>query len=283
MAFLLFDIGGTKMRIAVADESGEAFADPKIIDTPQNFSEGIDLIVKLGRELAGERAISAVAGGVAGTLNAERTLLVNSPNLPGWVNHPLKAELEKRIGAPVFLENDTALVGLGEAAVGAGKGEEIVAYITVSTGVNGVRIVRGQIDETHFGFEIGHQIIVVEDSGGRASERRPEDLISGASLERRYGKWPSQIKDPQVWEEAARYLAYVANNAIVHWSPDIVVIGGSVVTGGFGIAIDRVREELRQILKVFPDLPRVEPASLKDVGGLYGALTFLKYKFRASK
>lgn len=282
MAFLLFDIGGTKTRIAVSDES-EAFAEPKITDTPNNFSEGIDLLVKLGRELAGERAISAVAGGVAGTLNAERTMLINSPNLPAWADHPLKAELEERIGAPVYLENDTALVGLGEATAGAGKGEEIVAYITVSTGVNGARIVRGQIDETHFGFEIGHQIIVVEDSGGRVLHRHPEDLISGAALERRYGKWPSQIKDPEVWEEAARYLAYVANNAIVHWSPDIVVIGGSVVTGGFGISIKRVREELRQILKVFPDLPRVEPASLKDVGGLYGALNFLKYKSRASK
>jgi glucokinase len=49
--------------------------------------------------------------------------------------------------------------GLGEAVFGAGKGREIVVYMTISTGVGGARIVGGKIDASAMGFEPGHQII----------------------------------------------------------------------------------------------------------------------------
>ena len=63
-----------------------------------------------------------------------------------------------------YLANDSDLDGLGEATVGAGKGFNIVAYITVSTGIGGVRIVGGKIDVSTYGFEPGHQIIDADGS-----------------------------------------------------------------------------------------------------------------------
>jgi len=77
----------------------------------------------------------------------------------------------------VFIENDASIVGLGEAVSGAGMGEEIVVYITVSTGVGGTRIVSGEIDEHAYGFEPGHELINMQDS--------LEDLVSGTAVEER--------------------------------------------------------------------------------------------------
>ena len=276
--FLLFDIGGTKTRLAVS-RGGKNFDEPKIVATPRDFNAGILLFEKIISELSGGEKIEAAAGGIAGPLDRGKTKLINSPNLSGWIDKPLKETLQKIIKAPLYLENDAAVVGLGEAVNGAGKGEEIVAYITVSTGIGGARIVDGKIDRNIFGFEPGHQII--DPTGtlcpmcGLAGHL--EGHVSGVALETRYHKKPYEIDDPDVWEAEAKWLAYGLNNTIVHWSPSVVVLGGSMMTKSPGISIERVRYYLEHTLSIFSELPRLAKAELGDVGGLYGALQLLKH------
>ncbi|KKU52306.1 MAG: hypothetical protein A3F26_01595 [Candidatus Ryanbacteria bacterium RIFCSPHIGHO2_12_FULL_47_12b] len=271
-AYILFDIGGTKMRFTSSFD-GKTFGEPKIIPTPKDFEDGMEIFCASARELSRGKKISAVAGGVAGTLDRARAVLVNSPNISGWVKKPLKEKLERDLGAPVYIENDTAVVGLGEAAVGAGKGFGIVVYVTVSTGVGGARIVGGKIDKSVFGFEAGHQIIDFHDSSGRL-----EGYISGAALERRSGKKPREITDEKIWDEEAQILAVGLHNSIAHWSPDIVVLGGSMVVKRPGISVDRVREYLQKIKTAYPEFPEIREATLGDVGGLWGALSFLNQR-----
>jgi predicted NBD/HSP70 family sugar kinase len=184
------------------------------------------------------------------------------------------------MNAPVYIENDTAVVGLGEAVFGAGKFHDIVAYISVSTGVGGVRIVHKQIDVSAAGFEPGHQII---DAGGGLEvrgepayqNRTLEAYVSGSSVEARYHKKPFEIEQPEFWEHMARILAYGLNNTIVHWSPEIVVIGGSMMKK-IGIPVDRVAAHLKGILHIYPEIPVIAKSELEDVGGLYGAMQLIK-------
>ncbi len=272
---MLFDIGGTKTRIALST-GGKTFGEPKVIPTPKDFEKGILLFRDAALELSGGKKIEAVAGGIAGPIDREKTMLVNSPHISGWIRKPLKKELEKALGAQVYIENDAAMVGLGEAAFGKGKGKRVVVYMTVSTGVGGSRIVNGRIDESAMGFEPGHQII--DPTGSLCPDCKSvpgylERYISGSAIERRYKKKAYEIFDPKVWEEEARLLAYGLNNTIVHWSPDIVILGGSVTRR---IPLNRVRFHLRRIMKIFPKVPPVERAVLGDFGGLYGAMYFLK-------
>ncbi len=276
--YLLFDIGGTNMRLALSRD-GVTFGEPKIIPTPKDFDEGMLALKNLSTELlGGERAVAA-AGGIAGTLSRDKTKFLNGPHLQGWNAKPIKAALETAFGCPTFIENDTAIVGLGEAVAGAGKGYAIVVYLTVSTGVGGVRIVRECIDVSAIGFEPGHQII---DADGTLCKTSVcgigldlEAAVSGTAVTARYGKKPYEITDEGFWEEMARVLAYGLNNSIVHWSPDIVVIGGSMMKQ-IGIPIDRVRAHLRGILHIYPELPLIEHSTLGDIGGLHGALHFVK-------
>ncbi len=276
--YLLFDIGGTKMRIAFSAD-GKAFGEPMVVLTPDNFDDGMRLFGQAARELSGGKKIKAAAGGIAGPLDRNKTGLVNSPHIPGWIRKPLKGELQKIVSAPVYLENDAAMVGLGEAAFGKGKGRRIVVYMTISTGVGGVRIVDGEIDPSAMGFEPGHQIIDVDGTlcpDCRSIPLYLERLVSGSALEVRYRKKASEIDDPAVWGEVARFLAYGLNNTIVHWSPDIVILGGAVMNR---IPLDKVRSSLAEILRIFPEPPLIEDSVLGDFGGLYGALHFVGKKF----
>jgi predicted NBD/HSP70 family sugar kinase len=268
--YIAADIGGSKMRIAGSDDL-KNFSDPVILNTPQEYEAGIALFTQHVVAMTGGAPIKAVGAGIAGGLSQDKKTLIKARNLPLWSGHAIAADLEKAVSAPVHLENDTALVGLGEVVAGAGKGASIVVYITVSTGVNGARIVDGVIDRAHFGFEIGGQYLAMG-----ADQRTLEELISGSAIGEKYGKSPRDIeKDSPVWEELAGIFAYGLHNTILHWSPDRVVLGGSMFNE-IGIPVERVHFHLSGIMRKFRELPEIVHSSLGDLGGIHGALARLK-------
>lgn len=278
--YLLFDIGGTKMRLAVS-EDGETFADPKIVATPKSFDEAIDLINKTFTELSGGKKIIACVGGIR-RLDLTKSMLLTDFRLPDWSGKPLKEKLEEITSSPVYLENDTALVGLGEATVGAGKEYKIVAYLTISSGVGGVRIVDGEIDKNMFGFEPGHQIVDVDWTKFPDSKKLQDEgfgqleaYISGTAIERRFGKFPKEIYDERIWDEVTQILVAALKNTVVYWSPEVIVLGGGMM-GEPGISLNKVKAKLHEILTIFPNIPEIKTAELGDSGGLYGALSLFK-------
>ncbi len=278
--YVLFDIGGTKTRVAVSVDLETIEATAKF-STPTDFAEGVAHIIAEAERLLAGRAVRAIAGGIRGTLNKEHTGLVSDKVLKDWVEKPLAEELGRAFGAPVHLENDAALGGLGEACFGAGKGYGIVAYHTVSTGVGGARIVHGIIDTTDVGFDPGQQVLDIDhtvhpelQSGGTL-----EELISGEALEKRTGKKPYETpqSDSALWDELASYLAYGLRNTIVYWSPNVIVLGGSMIVGDPRILREDIERHTKAVLGDLP-CPLILDATLKDEGGLYGAIAFLKQK-----
>lgn len=278
MNYILFDIGGTKTRITVSHD-GETFEEPRIVDTPKDFDTAIALLQKHAYELTHGEKIDYAAGDVAGVFSRDRAVLLKSPHLPGWNGKNVKYAIETALSTEASLANDAAVVGLGEAVYGGGKGYSIVAYITVSTGVGGVRIVDGKIDASAMGFEPGHQIF--DASGGLHKDSVGglgldlEGYVSGTAITERYNKKPYEITDKSFWNDMARLLAYGLNNTIVHWSPDIVVLGGSMMKE-IGISVEEVKSHLGGILRIYPELPHIVHSELGDIGGLYGALAFIK-------
>ncbi len=101
-------------------------------------------------------------------------------------------------------------------------------------------------------------------------------MISGKALQEKTGKHPREITDQKVWDEFAKILAFGLNNIIVEWSPNVVVLGGSMITGDPAIPLFKVEMHLKEILKIFPELPAIKKAELGDFGGLYGGLAYLR-------
>lgn len=271
--FLLFDVGGTKMRITTSVD-GNTFDDPQVYSTPQVFEDAIQIFAEYFSKVQERGPLTKVAGGLPGVLSKNKEYLVSAPNLLTWREKPIKSELESILKAPVVLENDAALVGLGEATKGAGNGFKIVAYITVSTGVGGARIVDGQLDKSTYGFEPGHQYI---DFSGTVTGKLVdlEVLASGSGLLYRFGKTTNEISDPKIWEEVTNYLAFGIHNSIVHWSPDIVVLGGGLILNNL-IDVEKLKVKLGEIMKIYPEIPEIRKATLGDYGGLHGCLAYLR-------
>lgn len=276
----LFDIGATKMRVALTRDATH-FSEPKILSTPRSFNDAVNLFVETVSSEAGGEKVLALAGGIAGSLDKEKLSLRYS-HLIDWIGKPLRRTLEERFAAPIYIENDASIVGLGEAVSGAGLGNEIVAYITVSTGVGGARIVEGKIDRNASGFEPGHQII---DAGGSlcptcGDAGHLEGYVSGSSLERRFGKKPQEIKDSALWTELAEWLSLGLANTAFHWSPHILVLGGPMIIGDPAINFDVVRQRVGELMSFFVSTPEIRKAELGDIGGIYGALAYVNEKLR---
>ena len=277
--YLLFDIGGTKTRVAVVEKEAREIDKMKIFPTPDRFEDAIDQIVSTAKELAGNIAeIEKAAGGLATPLNKEKSagsFHSEKQTFKDWVDKPLKEALEKELDVKVLLENDAAMGALGEATFGVAKGYEIVVFYTISTGVGGAKIEGGKIDKSSSGFEPGWQIIDPTGAIWPESREVPVHLgiIDGRNIERIKGKVASKVKDEEFWKKVAKTLGIALYNSMVIWSPDIFVIGGSVAKQ---IPLEIVTQELEKIPSPFKKTPAVKRAALGEKCGLYGALHYLK-------
>ncbi len=273
--FGVFDIGGTHIRIGVS-KNFDTVEKSIILNTPENFEEGMDILSKNIVELSGGDKILSVAGGIAGPLDSKKQMLITSPHISSWVGKSIVENLSEKIKAPVFLENDSALGSLGEAVYGAGKGYKIVACLAIGTGVGGAVIISGQIAKNKWGFEPGHQIIFPggnEDACGKKGHL--EAYVGGKAIEKIYKQKAENITDSEIWEQIAKNLAIGLNNTIVHWSPSIVIIAGAV---GLNIPLKTVTSELYSLMTIFSAQarPEIVYGTLGKINGLYGALQFLK-------
>ncbi|MCA9357198.1 ROK family protein [Candidatus Nomurabacteria bacterium] len=276
MTYVLFDIGGTKTRVAISEDL-ETISEHKTFNTPVNFDDGVKKIVETVKSFKLKKVL-AIAGGIRGYLTEEKTGIQNDSVLSKWAGKSLVEALQKTYKVPIYLENDTAMAGVGEAVYGAGEGLEIVAYHSVSTGVGGVKIEDGEIDHSSIGFEPGHQILDIDRTVlGEEISPTLENLVSGAAVGERFGVNAYDIPQSDVvWDELADYLAQGLRNTILYWSPDVIVLGGAMIIGDPAIQIDAIRKYTVESLDGFVMSPLITKSLLGDEAGLYGAMAILK-------
>lgn len=279
MNCILFDIGGTKTRVAVSFD-GLTLAAQEKYDTPASPEEGVETLVAVSQRLLGDisEPLSGVAGGIRGRLSEDGRSLQQDAVLAAWEDFPLAERLEAAFAVPVSLANDTALAGLGEAVFGAGKGFDFVVYHTVSTGVGGVKIEHGAIDEASVGFEPGHQILDIDRTIlGEDITPTLENLVSGRAIEERMGVKPYEIdQDDVLWDTLAQYMGQGLRNSILYWSPEVIVLGGSMILGDPNIPLENIRKHTVAALDGFTDAPYIALAGLGDDGALYGGIAQIK-------
>ncbi len=89
--------------------------------------------------------------------------VIFAPNMEGWKDVPLKKDLEKQLGVPVFVENDCNICALGvHVAELKGKPKSLIG-IFVGTGIGGGLIINGDLygGFNHTAGEIGHMVLDV--------------------------------------------------------------------------------------------------------------------------
>lgn len=308
------DLGGTKLRAVVADLDGNISGEiivPSEADTgPERVIDRlIDTLEQAAKEsdigLADLRAVGVASPGALDLVNG---LVQEAPQLPGWNGVPLVEIMSKRLGVPVLLENDANAAALGENRFGAGRGTRFMIYHTISTGVGGGIIIEGKVYHGVSGSagELGHMTVWFNGPRCLCGERgHLEAIASGTGLAWRAkelvdrGEAPglatilrekgeldadeiadaARSGDPdgrRLFDEAGLYLGIALANHINIFNPEMLVLGGGVVTGAGDLFLDHAERIMHQLARKEPlKYARLERATLGDRSGPLGMIAAL--------
>jgi glucokinase len=163
------DLGGTNLRIAAVDVSGHLVEKVTLgtkvsLGRDHVLNDMCDAIQHLSDKYRNSSNMLGIGIGVPGIIDMETGLLRESPNLPGWADYPVRAEIERRLNTRVILENDANVAAFGEKWLGAAKEHDDMAMLTLGTGVGGGLVMGGQIWHGMNGMagEFGHTTVEPE-------------------------------------------------------------------------------------------------------------------------
>lgn len=298
-AVIGIDIGGTNIKAGVVTLKGELIVDCTLPTYSENGKEALLNKIEeiatncLEEALYSNLHILALGIGTAGFINLEGEIGSATANLPDWKGTPLRAELEKRIGITVYVDNDVNMLALGELWQGAGKDLDHFLCVSLGTGIGGCLILNGLPYRGRSGFAgaYGHQVIQMKGvpctcgSAGCWEQYASVTALKRQAAEAGETAWaehPRLIFDEvrtgnkKAQDLILQYTEYIAvglSNLIHHFNPPAVIIGGAVTEQG-----DILFKPIRTFVQKFtmdgfanrPDVP-ILPARLGNRAGIMGA------------
>jgi glucokinase len=157
--FVGIEIGGTKLQICTGDAQGRIATRLRYSVAREEGAAGIRRHIENAlAQLRRETDFAAVGVGYGGPVDWKTGKICCSHHIEGWSDFPLGEWLAHLAQAPVAVDNDANVAGLGEARHGAAGGFNPSFYITLGSGVGGGLIVDGSIyhGATPGEAEIGH-------------------------------------------------------------------------------------------------------------------------------
>ena len=299
------DIGGTKIAVGIVDDKGKVLARAQTPTDGHSYAKGLDAIARMLRETSAEvgATVTGIGIGATGPVDPIRGEFGDVDFLPGWRSKNLVGDLQQSFAVRVAMENDGDAAALAEAGWGAGRSRTRLIYVTVGTGIGGGIMVDGKlyrgVDGAH--PEIGHQVLDVSGPPCSCGFRGCwESLAAGpamvAWLDRhapagyfdRQGITAKRIcelalEGDQLAEQAVEHEAYYLGlglaNLISMFTPDAIVLGGSVMKSA-PLFMKRIREVIRGGCRFVPaEKTELMLASLGDDTNLIGAARVWHYRF----
>jgi len=283
MYILAIDLGGTRIKLGIMDDSGSFRCKDECLTLPGegplaciNRMKALadPLLEQLGIQWS---EIAGIAAGVPGLLDIQQGKILFAAHLR-WNDVPMVQMMEQVFGLPVLIENDANAAIYGEYSCGSAQGAGCVAGLTLGTGVGGGiisrgRILRGGLDS---GPDFGH--ITIDPKGPRCDcgnygclamyssatgihhyleqhqDQCRKSLIWKLSEERGLPPSPREValaaeaQDPfalEVIERAARGLGIITANLVWILNPDSIIFCGGITRAG-KILLDPILKEARK-------------------------------------
>ncbi len=300
--FIVADIGGTQIRVAVFSRGNITPLEVKKIRTRDKDQSPLERLVALIKEAwANTGNIKAICVAVPGFIDAENGIIIDANNIPGWVNYPIRKLLAEHFSVPILVGNDANLAALGEWRYGAGQGHHHLLYLTISTGIGGGVIINDQLLTGWRGLaaEFGHITVIPEGPSCSCGQRgHLEAVASGTAIARwvqekialgfpssLQGKTNLSAKDVaqaakegdvlalRAMNRAGMYIGYAIADFLHLFNPSIVILGGGVSTSG-DLLIDPLRSAILERImdRAYLSNLTITTAQLGDNAGLVGAL-----------
>jgi predicted NBD/HSP70 family sugar kinase len=293
------DFDHDQLRVAVSDLSRIVLAEASArFDVDHDAAGALDMAADLVDQLLDEVGISRdrVLGtgmALAGPIDHERAALHHSTVLPGWADVDAGAELERRIGTSVYVDNDANLGALAEVTLGAGRRARFAAYIQIGSGVGAGIVVNGSPYRGARGTagEIGHVVVDPQGPLCRCGNRGClETVASTGALQALVSA--SRGHKPTVQEmiaealagdagcrraitDAGRVVGGVVAGLVNLFSPEMVVIGGDLGEAG-ELLLKPLREAvIRDALPEAASGLEIVAGELGERANLLGALALV--------
>jgi len=292
------DLGGTKLRAALADDTGTILAE---LVEPTVHGSGEEIVAQVVAALTALEARAGVTRGVVRAAGLGLPLAVDPRtgaawsfhNVPGLGELDVTAAFRDALGVPVALDNDGNCAALGEGRAGAAIGVADFAVLVIGTGIGsgivaGGRLLRGAhggAGEVAFlplgsdPWDERNRVLGAYETtvaGPAVRARLAAALGAGAATTLATGAGLAAIATEaaagdalasRILDEEARYVALgiVAISAVT--DPEVVVLSGGV--GAISALLEPVREHVAT-LAARP--PRVVTGLLGERAPLVGAI-----------
>ena len=310
MYYLGIDLGGTNIAAGLVDINGKILHKGSIpTEKDRKHQEILRDMAMLARRITEDAGVSlktieCIGVGSPGTPDLENGILIYNNNL-GFRNVPIRAELQKYLPLPVYLDNDANCAALAEGLIGAAEGVEHSVTITLGTGIGSGVIINHKIYSgfNNAGVELGHMVTVaggnlctcgrkgcweayasatalIKQAQAAALENQDSlllQLVNGdikkitAKTSFDAAKQGDQVAKGVV-QQYLRYLADGFCNIINIFQPEVLVIGGGISKQG-DYLITSLQKIIEQEIYSREEIPatKLRLASLDNDAGIVGA------------
>jgi glucokinase len=300
------DIGGTKIAVGLVDDLGRVLSRT---DCPTDAERGYAEALGRTRQMLNVLSISAgveltgIGIGSTGPVDPVTGEIGEVNFFPAWRGNNPVVDLARIFGVRVAMENDADAAALAEAAWGAGKDKKRLIYVTVGTGIGAGVVLDGQlyrgVDGAH--PEIGHHVI--DSSGppcmcgfqgcweslaagpamvGWVESKMQADYAHRANLTAKriceLARDGDELAGEAV-EREAHYLGLGLANLVTIFTPDAIVLGGSLMKSA-ALFLDGIRATIGRCCRFVPfEKTNLNLASLGEDANLIGAARVWHHRF----
>lgn len=300
------DIGGTNIRLSL-------------------MSRDYDVLYKLKEPLGGDPLftlhkllgslfqecpddILAIGIAVAGIIDRENGIVLNSPNIQSLNGINLVSEVASRYKTPAIIENDANAAAYGEKISGAGRDYKNFIMLTLGTGIGAGIIIENEL--LPVAAEIGH--ITINQNGNKCGCGNTGCLEAHASGSAIIEYAISKIKDGtetilkklyngnyfkitaediyksalegdslsrDTLKEAGRNLGLGLAAAVNIFSPEAIILMGGL-TGSWNIYVEHaIKEASRRSLRELFEKTKIISSTLGDNAGIIGSAALANRRF----
>lgn len=318
--YLGIEIGGTKLQLAIGTGLDRQLQELVRLDiVPRGGAEGIRKQIRdFGIQLLKRHPVKGIGIGFGGPVDTKTGCTLRSFQIEGWDNWPLAAWCQAQFGLPTWLENDSNLAGLGEAHLGAGRGQAVVFYTNIGSGIGGSLILNGAVYHGGLGTavaEIGHL------------RPGPEAIASGQTVESIASGWgiaaageaclkdatdrfnpdkqmllelcendPSRLTGKhlatamadsnrlaqKIFDRALKTYGWAIGQVATLLAPNVIVVGGGIAQIGEALFMAPLRQQVEgYVIEPLRGRLSIVAAELGEEVVLHGALTLSRSSSQA--
>jgi len=269
------DIGGTKMTAVLFDGikvlADYALATPK--DTLEHFMIMLNALIEplLAKAKQSKAEIKGIGVGLAAILDYQERKILTAPNLPLLDGQKIPEQMEAKLGLKIKLDNDANCFTRAEAKIGAGKKYQNIFGLTIGTGIGGA-------------WWFNNEIYLGAHGGAGEPGWLVIDFLNGVRLEEAYHKlaqnnpaslaeeaYRGDILAEKAYQEFGYYLGVSLANIVNIVDPEVIVVGGSVISSG-DLFLSKTKKAMRTYIKsAAAKKIKIVKGSLGDQAGAIGA------------